>query len=814
MPRSIDIGDIFKAEPATTFKLLNEPGRCFFVPPYQRDFDWSRENVERLIGDVCRGWVQSSSEELAATFLGSIISVLSSTRDDFPEESQSQLPASIGAIVDGQQRLTTILMLCVALHNVLRGLHARLDGRSDEGETWLTEQVAQILDDIQPMFEQRMSGGDEPYILYPRLIRRPGDIWGRRKTIAKYSSPIAKLLNNYSMHLRSPECAKLFEPRSPDRDAPDFDAHELVNTTFRFILKCVGRIAKGGDSSFEVPNLSNIDKSALMQQVLMDVQFPTVVSDRLQTAIEAERDGRRDAFAKLVRVALFSRYFCRRVMVTLINAMNEEYAFDIFESLNTTGEPLTALQTLKPRVVASVASRDWETSDEKERLDVVDAYIRKFGTPAQRQRKTAELITSFALFESGYKLSLRLSAQRIWMQKRFDELSSDGDERREFVRGISTIGAFLNGVWPERPERPSEIDVGAQHAEIAKLCLGVLRQANHTISIPLIARFWGAWWKAGESEREEAATQLVLVLKAVTAFWVFWRLARRDTGGIDDIYRTLMAEGFARKPGVATTKSLSAELFREELVKKLSASGIGTRMAWTEALTKVPAYGNESAATRLALLAAMHDTVPDDTQRGLWKLGREGTNHALGFSTWASERNNTIEHVAPQKRPAGGGCDWEEALYEDTELVDLLGNLVLCPANTNSSLGNETWKYKSGVYRVVASKSNEEFDSAMSALTADGISLGGSTREFLNKHPHLYQMRAFHGFGGPWSREFVVLRTRNLAGLAWDRIAPWLGLADDPAPGLGSTRTSAVGAKDMRQYDDDDILADDLNQSE
>ena len=40
-----------------------------------------------------------------------------------------------------------------------------------------------------------------------------------------------------------------------------------------------------------------------------------------------------------------------RVQVVVVSASKEEYAFDMFESLNTTGEPLTAFETFRPRVI-------------------------------------------------------------------------------------------------------------------------------------------------------------------------------------------------------------------------------------------------------------------------------------------------------------------------------------------------------------------------------------------------------------------------------------------------------------------------------
>ena len=52
-----------------------------------------------------------------------------------------------------------------------------------------------------------------------------------------------------------------------------------------------------------------------------------------------------------IRTLMFSAYFCNCIVLTKVVSGDESAAFDIFDALNTTGEPLTALETLKPRVV-------------------------------------------------------------------------------------------------------------------------------------------------------------------------------------------------------------------------------------------------------------------------------------------------------------------------------------------------------------------------------------------------------------------------------------------------------------------------------
>lgn len=810
--RLIEIREIFKAEPCTISNFLNVPGRCFMIPSYQRDFDWSTSNVTRLLQDVCHGWLQTVDQELAATFLGSIIVVLPTSRDEFAESVQHYLPEGIATVVDGQQRITTLLMTVLALHNALSRMQESFQKKTGDAEVWMRDQASLILGVLKPMMELEMPEGDLPYKCYPRLIRRPDDVWARKGASAVYKSPIARILNSYSGHMRSAG-GKKFAPSLPPDSADDYDVHRQLVDTFRYIERAVTRIAQGDSKSFDVPSLEALGDSQIMQYSLLDVKLPATVKERLDQAAKKEAQGKRDAFATMTRLVMFSRYLGKRVAVTLINAMNEEYAFDIFESLNTAGEPLTAYQTFKPRVVAAVGTRNWKASTERGLLDIVEAYLRGFGTTASRQRKTAELLTTFALAEAGQKLSLRLSEQRRWLHRGFDALQGEAEKQREFVRSISNTAAFMANVWPEDTTVASNIPIGEPHNDLARLCLGVLRQANHTIAIPLISRFYGAWHRADAAKQEDPLEELLGTLKAVTAFWVLWRLSRRDTGGIDDIHRGLMANGFARvMPGGKTAKLLEASAVRAELRQHLVREGVGTKDKWVSAVSRVPAYGNDQASSRFALLAAMHDTVRDEANPGMWKTGRASTYSAMNFGSWADEVNLTIEHVAPKTKGGGSQWDWAGDLYEDSDTINLLGNLVLCPHNTNASLGNESWLYKSAVYRVLAAVSLEEFDAAMAAAAANGIAFGDSTKQLLDGHRHLRQMQAFHGLTSPWDRAFVLKRTENLAGLAWDRLSPWLGLsAQETENGSDAAGLSAraMDATQARSDSDDDLLSDD-----
>ncbi len=90
--------DIFKPQSLTIKALLGNQDALYQIPRYQRPYSWGDEQIDKLWEDLRDA--QANNE--INYFLGSIITAR-------PPENKNYLD-----IVDGQQRLTTlIILLCV-----------------------------------------------------------------------------------------------------------------------------------------------------------------------------------------------------------------------------------------------------------------------------------------------------------------------------------------------------------------------------------------------------------------------------------------------------------------------------------------------------------------------------------------------------------------------------------------------------------------------------------------------------------------------------------------------------------------------------
>lgn len=91
-----------KAEITNIDTLLGHPNRTIKVPVYQRDYNWKKEHCKRLFEDIV-----ASVDNKKPHFLGGVLD----------QEDAKEMNTLI--LIDGQQRITSILLALKALSNVL-----------------------------------------------------------------------------------------------------------------------------------------------------------------------------------------------------------------------------------------------------------------------------------------------------------------------------------------------------------------------------------------------------------------------------------------------------------------------------------------------------------------------------------------------------------------------------------------------------------------------------------------------------------------------------------------------------------------------
>ncbi len=109
-----------KATQSTINDFFALTGTIFSIPVYQRNYTWEEENCEKLLQDIV-----SISQNKKTHFMGSITYILHWIDD---EKSLRQLQEFV--IIDGQQRVTTIMLLLKAIETKIpnEAIKKEIDG--------------------------------------------------------------------------------------------------------------------------------------------------------------------------------------------------------------------------------------------------------------------------------------------------------------------------------------------------------------------------------------------------------------------------------------------------------------------------------------------------------------------------------------------------------------------------------------------------------------------------------------------------------------------------------------------------------------
>ena len=773
--------DIFEAHSRSLRELLSENGLGLYLPPYQRPYGWGKDKVEKLLDDTLHGLHNLGDTPDSFTFLGTVITIHDINHLTIQPIVKPEVPARVLTVIDGQQRISSLLLLLVSLHNLVRQqawkvFRGKTPDVDDVALTNLHAETVTLLQGLANAFYEKKNLGTAP--IYPRLIRAFDDQWAKNENLKQYESPIAHLVYSYSVVADAEGTTAKPTDFKPKARADVGEGETDLVKRFTEIRSALNKLSKRQpiEELESLPPLSIMATDTEFQRALfnheLDPEFGLWLGE-LEEGPEAE----------LINLVMLGAYVLNRIALTVVKGRDENYAFTIFESLNTTGEPLTAFETFLPRVVMAEGLEQYQSSDAHGYMTAVQEYLNRYGVGDKLQNATRELLVTFALAETGKKLSKRLSDQRIYMKDTFERYKDSEEDRNEFLCNLKDTATFVGNTWdPDGPRQLLGLAAGAL-TDTIELCLSFLNDLNHTIAIAPLVRFYSAALAAEDGEaRQQAIKDFESAVKAITAFTVFWRSTRRGTGNIDSEYREIMS-GAAPLTGLAPlarrradgepTPAVNVEELKSELVARLTSLDHGAIPNMSTFLAKaaaLPLYAISQPLTRFLLLAAYHDTVEDSDNHGLIKTGKTGVSPCFTSQGWKNTDHLTVEHIAPRQKTAG----WDEAFYSDGEIVHRIGNLVLSPAKANSSLSSRPWEEKRVLYGALGASTAQE---AKSLLDGSGLTFAQTTEELTQLSSYLPHLRALGQRTEVWDPAFMESRADVLLRLAYLRLSPWLDLA-------------------------------------
>lgn len=755
----MDIKEVFDARPASVQDILNRNGTCFYIPAYQRPYTWDKNHLDDLISDITHGLSLLIRNKDAISFIGSVILIDDQRKETIDPIVKYQTPSKVFLVIDGQQRLTTLIIYFITLHRLINEkLVPKYKKPKNDIDAWIMQQANNTLGLLEDTFIDEQNNGEGIDKYYPKIVRSYEDKWSHTGKQSQYNSPIAFFIRSYIEFLKSQKDKKtkfMFSDLIKNMS----EAFKLVNINTRYMENRTKEIISENRSE-KYSTYNDFKHSKDLQKILFGDEFPDdLMSEDLdQKSIE------------LIKLLILSQFVLKRVSLTEVIAKNEDYAFDMFESLNTTGEPLTPYETFKPKVISAEGHTKFEKSESKKYTDMVESHLNAFKSADKKLKETNAILIPFALKVSGIKLTKKFSDQRKFLADVYNEKCSDLNAKRSFLKCLAYTTEFIYEIWNSH-ERTNNLKkhgiVFRTEPELTYLCLQVLKESGHDITVPLLSKFY-SYCRNKEGNKEKEINEFEKVIKIVTSFFILWRSSHDGTSGIDNKHRALFIENYGNSQTYDDSNKMDSKTVKDFYKTILAEQGLNNLDKWLEKLVANSSYKESKPMTRFMLLLSQEETEADKEKPGFVKEGR--VNLQTFLTTECFNYLKTIEHIAPQTKTDS----WDDTIYANEETIHTLGNLALLPIKENASLSNRSWEDKSTLFEILSTENLNEAEKLKSIAIKKGLKEELYIIKDIKNKPYLPSYKSLSNSEIKWDSEFINERTRNLGKYIFAKLDSWV----------------------------------------
>lgn len=779
----------FKHDAASLHDFFSQGGRGFYVPYYQRNYSWDEENATKLIEDIFSSIKRTLSKPNNSIFLGTVIlhdekNVQTGVHSDTPN-----LLTKVANVVDGQQRITSIAMLACAIEEQINQMVPKLKvlaGSATEFDALATE-LADELPNIRRFYSVEITKTGAQPKLKPKIIRA-GDVSANPVTD---QWTLSGNINHFYRSNTSSFLSQFIAGIAIDSIPTD----ERVGSVLEVFREKISEEIKAGDATLATGLLSanGVTDGSLSNFMAYPPTWTNI--DALAPDEQAIYCGG----MLLLAVCSFLKNSCHLVV---IECLDLGLAFDMFQSLNATGTPLTAFEVFKPQIVKAWGAGYSTTI--KPQVDRIEKVFETESNSSDKEELTDKVIVSSALVFNGMDRSRRFSEERDWLTDTLEDSLSAGVPTQKSIDFVTSIADqaeyFLAFIRPRRSPKNSAtfglcnhlvaMGLTPQQADRAALCVFYLKDAGHQFAHAVLSVFYSKLLRSqtNAANRTAAASEFVAVCEATAAFFTLYMGAQQGRFPDSD-YRALFqatAGNISFANGAANqTATFVKAAFRQALENQKiydAANAFAARQIWVD-LAKENAWYSRKAVCRFALFVSAHDAAPDIAagNEGLFTNGMANSADLLNCQVWHSSNYEVIEHVATRDQPSSikFAAHFDATIYPGNySVVDKIGNLTLLSGPVNSSIYSE-WPDKVFYYWNLTTPGSTAAGPTGAALAA---SLGiGSVPPALSTLvaasiylSHLAPL-AFRGQNGlHWDSAFIAKRSEHLCQRVFDKLDAWL----------------------------------------
>ena len=359
---------------------------------------------------------------------------------------------------------------------------------------------------------------------------------------------------------------------------------------------------------------------------------------------------------------------CIFCLLTIIGDNSEDYAIDIFNSLNSTGEPLTAFEILKSLIYKKFNNNIKNRDELTEKFNKIEKELEKKKFKKIKQNKYTDRLL---LFINMMTEGLQVESLSSFRDKRnlLDKIIKFSEEKiKNLIDLMYDLHKFILNNWENKkdPFEDKNLDVES------KLIFNFMQSISHDRVIPVLY-----YCNKNSLNLNEA-------IKICVGFTCLWRGGASDGGTdrIDNKYEKIIKEIYKEQHhNVENLKLSMLNILKKERNLKDNPSD-----KWIDRFKDIDIKKNQLA--RFLLFISFHKK-DFDTKTQIMKVSQ------LKFLTtdnWNGKEYKTIEHIVPKS-------------YKH---INKIGNLILLPQNINSKAGNKSFSEKKEIYnQCLAADSGE-----------------------------------------------------------------------------------------------------------
>lgn len=556
----------------------------------------------------------------------------------------------------------------------------------------------------------------------------------------------------------------------------------------------------GEEDEDNVPNKIDI-------QNILEIIKQKIESERYQTLIDLYKSEGKN-FEPLLRIFAITLYFLYKVVVIEVKVTKPDYKFDIFDALNTTGQPLTAFESFYSCVLSD--SKMDSFPEIRNKLKVVSDEL---ASMTKKVENTSRMIITYAIsYYADLSINNNIQVQRFFMNNQFKDRCRNEEEKKNSVLNFYSVfriykDFYLNRFTKKPKGMSSEkinfsaikfydnddteernFDINFKLDRIDQLCMQTLVTSKHRLALAPVAVAYGKFLHGAEEEKGKLFNEFTAVLRIVTAFSTLYRLyTGGQARGIDSVYKNLMTSFLTDDENKEFKKVDTTMLTPDEVRKKLKKVAFGedengensktdqdsggkddkkqdnflkNKSLWTNKVKTINAYDSLKPFTQLTLFLLQDNTTLLDEG---YKLALRPVKDFKCSYRYENQLDYDyqIEHVAPQ----GNNEDWDKEIYDINKPVySQIGNLLVIPSKHNKIHGNHSFEGKINNIRHINVPTQDE---------QDELTKKEGPRDNLDtaRHQEAYKVleRVFDlDVKGGWNKKLIEERSENVADLAYD----------------------------------------------